>query len=109
MDYQEYVLTLLRKEVDKFKFESVIDMKSETHGRLLVMKSHQIAGCLWFDFGEAVTISIGYPQPIIGIGRNNRIFTWKFDDFDDVNEEVQRLFKIWHLVLKEVAETEKAA
>ena len=31
--------------------------------------------------------------------------------FDDTNEEVERFFKVWHLVLKEVADTakEKAA
>jgi hypothetical protein len=111
MDYQEHILTLLRGEVEKFKLAPVIDMETDTRGRLLVMKNWEVVGTLHFDFGTPfIVMSMGSPMLMITGGRSNRQFLWNVQDPDDANEEVIRLAKVWHLVLKEVSDVkEKAA
>jgi hypothetical protein len=110
MDYQEHILTLLRGEVERFKLSSVTDMETETRGRLLVMKKWEVVGSLHFDFGPLVTVmSLGAPMLMITGGRGNRQFQWSVQDPDDANEEVVRLAKIWHLVLKEQADAQPKA
>lgn len=110
MDYQEHILTLLRGEVEKFKLTPVIDMESDTRGRLLVMKKWEVVGTLHFHFGQPfVVMSMGSPMLMVTGGRGNRQFLWNVQDPDDANEEVIRLAKIWHLVLKEVADAQPKA
>lgn len=112
MDYQSYILDQMLKEVEKFKLVPVVDMETEHKGRLYVMQGLQVAGTLFFEFRhDIVHITMGGDRLYITGGRGNRIFNWGFSDFDDTNEEVLRFFKVWHLVLKEVADTakEKAA
>jgi len=112
MDYQSHTIDLIVKEVEKHKLVPVVDMENEHKGRLFVMKGYEIAGALHFEFRpDIVHITMGGDRLYITGGRGNRIFNWGFQDFDDTNEEVIRFFKVWHLVLKEVADTvkEKAA
>jgi hypothetical protein len=109
MDYQNHILILLFEEAKRFKFSPVLDMEGETRGRILVMHKWQIVGSLHFEFGPLITMSMGSPMLMITGQRGNRQFLWNVQDTEDANEEVLRLAKIWHLVLKEQAETEKAA
>jgi hypothetical protein len=110
MDYQEHILDLLMQEVVKYKLVPVIDFETDTRGRILVMDKWEVAGSLHFDFGTPIiTMSMGAPYLMIIGQRGNRQFTWTTQDPEDHNEEVMRLAKIWHLVLKEAGSEEKAA
>jgi hypothetical protein len=104
MDYQNHILDLIEKEVVNHKLVPVTDMESDTKGRIIVMRKFEVCGAMFFEFGaDIVHFTVGGDRLFITGGRNNRIFNWGFSDWDDTNEEVERFFKVLHLILKEAS------
>ena len=104
MDYQEYILDLLRKQVKRKKRLVVTEvMRFPNQGRWLVMRGTECLLTLDFDFqSQGPHFSINSQQLLV-MPRSNRVFWWRYAEVDDMNEEVQRFAKVWGLILKEVA------
>src|SRR5262245_8472238 len=108
MKYQDYIREKIEEECEKFKVKPTTIMRFANVGRYLVMDKFQVVATIDFDFQDTgVHLSVNSQELLIG-PRGNRIFWWHYHDVDDMNEEVVRFFKVWHLILKDAVGEQEA-